>query len=145
MGTKDLPAAMKYILRETKQQKLSYVGYSLGCTIFFIAMIEHPELNDSVEAMFALAPASNLANIGGLLGFLGRLPVNHFLSNQRSQQRKPFLSNESTIMRSLTRYVCQTSFVGTILCRSYIFSIFGRNAQNFNMVRVGKSKKKKNG
>lgn len=137
MGAKDIPASVKYILHETRQEKLSYVGYSLGCTIFFIAMIEHPELNNSVDAMFALAPASNLANISGLLGFLGRLPVNHFLSSQRSQQRRPFLSNESKVMRSLTRFVCQTSLVGTMICRTYIFSIFGRNAQNFNMVSGG--------
>lgn len=134
MGAKDLPAVVKHILAVTKQEKLSYVGYSLGCTIFFIAMIEHPELNDAVESMFALAPASNLASIGGLLGFLGRLPVNQFLSNQRSQQREPFLSNESKLIRSLSRYVCQTSFIGTVICRSYIFSIFGNNAKSFNMV-----------
>lgn len=134
MGAKDIPAVINHILKQTKQEKLSYVGYSLGCTIFFIAMIEHPELNNVVESMFALAPTSSLANIGGLLGFLGRLPVNQILSSQRSQQRQPFLSNESKFTKGLSKFVCQSSLIGTVICRTYIFSIFGKNTNNFNAV-----------
>jgi pimeloyl-ACP methyl ester carboxylesterase len=40
-----------YILKETGQPKLSYIGHSLGCGVFFIAMVKHPELNEKIEIM----------------------------------------------------------------------------------------------
>ena len=63
MGQYDLPASLDYVLRVTQQPTLIYVGHSLGCGIFFIAMNEHPHLNARVEVMVALAPASSLANL----------------------------------------------------------------------------------
>ena len=61
MGNYDVPAVIKYILKTTGQQKLIYIGHSLGCAMFFIAMVDHPELNDKIELMIALAPASSMA------------------------------------------------------------------------------------
>lgn len=37
--------------------------HSMGCAIFFVAMINHPELNEKIEVMMALAPATSLANM----------------------------------------------------------------------------------
>ena len=37
----------------------------MGCGIFFIAMINHPELNDKVEVMVALAPGASVAHMKG--------------------------------------------------------------------------------
>jgi lysosomal acid lipase/cholesteryl ester hydrolase len=30
---------------------LSYIGHSLGCGVFFIAMVKHPELNSKIDIM----------------------------------------------------------------------------------------------
>ncbi len=62
MGLYDMPASLNYVLRVTRQKKLSFVGYSIGCTMFFVAMITHPELNERVDVMFAFAPTSTLAD-----------------------------------------------------------------------------------
>lgn len=35
----------------------------MGCAIFFVAMISHPELNEKIEVMMALAPAASLAHM----------------------------------------------------------------------------------
>jgi hypothetical protein len=35
----------------------------MGCAMFFVAMINHPELNDKIEVMMALAPATALAKM----------------------------------------------------------------------------------
>jgi len=51
IGIYDLPAVINYILKETGQSKLSYIGHSLGCGSFFIAMVKHPELNDKIDIM----------------------------------------------------------------------------------------------
>ena len=56
MGTFDIPAVINYILNVTQSDKLDYVGHSMGCAMFFIAMDRYPELNDKVNKMVALAP-----------------------------------------------------------------------------------------
>ena len=63
MGLYDIPAVLDYVLAETKQPKLSYVGHSMGCAIFFVAMIKYPEMNDKIDVMMALAPAASLAHM----------------------------------------------------------------------------------
>ncbi|KZS10880.1 putative Lipase 3 [Daphnia magna] len=62
IGDHDIPAIINYILKETGRSKLSYIGHSLGCGVFFIAMIKHPELNAKIDAMVGLAPLSSFAN-----------------------------------------------------------------------------------
>lgn len=56
MGKHDLPSIVDYILSVTGQVKLSYVGHSMGTTMFFIFVSERPEYNDKIKVMFALAP-----------------------------------------------------------------------------------------
>ena len=56
VGDYDMPAIIEYILKTTGQPKLIYVGHSLGPAYAFIALNNHPELNNKIEMMFALAP-----------------------------------------------------------------------------------------
>ena len=35
----------------------------MGTTMFFIAMIRHPELNDKIDTMIALAPVASMAHL----------------------------------------------------------------------------------
>ena len=60
LGQYDLPNSIDYILRVTGQEKVSYVGYSLGCAIFYVAANLRPELNDKIEVMIGLAPTSTV-------------------------------------------------------------------------------------
>ena len=62
IGEYDIPAAINYILERTKRSKLIYIGHSLGCSVFFVAMTKHRHLNAKVETMTAMAPASTIAN-----------------------------------------------------------------------------------
>lgn len=39
------------------------ISHSMGCAMFFVAMINRPELNDRIEVMMALAPATALAQM----------------------------------------------------------------------------------
>ena len=38
IGKYDVPAMINYILNTTGRQKLSYIGHSMGCATFYIAM-----------------------------------------------------------------------------------------------------------
>lgn len=63
LGLYDLPASVDYILKETGQKKVSYVGYSLGCAIYFVGANLRPDLNDKIEVMIALAPTSTVQRL----------------------------------------------------------------------------------
>ena len=70
MGRYDISANIEYILKTTGEEKLIYVGHSLGCTLFYIAMIEHPQLNDKIETMISLAPTTSVAGLSNSLSYM---------------------------------------------------------------------------
>lgn len=56
MGIYDLPAMIDYILNVTGEDKLQYVGYSEGTTIFFVMCSEKSEYNSKIEISHQFAP-----------------------------------------------------------------------------------------
>lgn len=49
----------------------------MGSAVFFIAMINHPELNQKIEMMMGLAPATCLANMKSIIRYFAPF-VNQF-------------------------------------------------------------------
>jgi pimeloyl-ACP methyl ester carboxylesterase len=58
MGTHDVPAEIDHILGTTGQDKLYYIGHSMGTTMFFVMMSQRPEYNEKIHAMIAFAPVA---------------------------------------------------------------------------------------
>lgn len=56
IAVKDLPASIDYILKNTGNKKISYVGHSQGTTVFFVMLAELPKYNKKISVMHALAP-----------------------------------------------------------------------------------------
>jgi len=63
----DLPAMINYILYQTDQKQLFYIGFSQGTTQFWVLMSLKPEYNEKIKLMSALAPAAYTGHIRGLL------------------------------------------------------------------------------
>ena len=71
MGRYDIVASIDYVLNVTGHSKLAaYFGYSLGCSIFYIAAIEEPKINDKVEVMIGLGPTVSVANLNNFFRFI---------------------------------------------------------------------------
>lgn len=62
MGTKDLPSSIDYILNTTKENVLTYVGYSQGSTIFLVMCSKRPEYNSKIKHSILLAPVAWIHN-----------------------------------------------------------------------------------
>ena len=62
MGKYDIPAVISYVLTTTGRSTMSYIGHSMGCAMFYISMIEHPELNAKIDVMIALSSGTSVAN-----------------------------------------------------------------------------------
>jgi pimeloyl-ACP methyl ester carboxylesterase len=52
----DIPAFIDYILKQTGQKSLFYVGHSLGTKVFFQLLSSRPEYNSKIKVGAALTP-----------------------------------------------------------------------------------------
>lgn len=77
IGYYDVPATIDYVLEQSEQTKLHYVGHSQGCTAFFIMASERAEYNAKIESMHALAPAVFVKHAKSLVIRI----VKHFISS----------------------------------------------------------------
>lgn len=55
MGNYDLPAEISYIAR-MKKGNITYIGHSMGTTMFYAMAIDRPETASKIDRMFSLAP-----------------------------------------------------------------------------------------
>lgn len=60
MGKYDLPAQIEYVLKYTKNEKLTYIGHSQGCTQALIGFSINPKLQSKINLFIALAPVATL-------------------------------------------------------------------------------------
>ena len=49
MGHHDLPTMLNYVLHLTKQEKLTYIGHSMGTMAFWVMMNSRPWMNAKVQ------------------------------------------------------------------------------------------------
>ncbi|KAH7176584.1 Alpha/Beta hydrolase protein [Dactylonectria macrodidyma] len=59
----DIPDSIAYILETTRQESLSYIGFSQGTAQAFATLAIHPKLNNQVNVFIALAPAMSPAGL----------------------------------------------------------------------------------
>ncbi|XP_034666612.1 lipase 3 [Drosophila subobscura] len=62
IGSIDLPAMIDYILEQTHEQALHYVGHSQGCTAFVVMGSFRPEYNAKIKTAHLLAPPVFMGN-----------------------------------------------------------------------------------
>ncbi|CAD2091744.1 steryl ester hydrolase, putative [Plasmodium vinckei lentum] len=55
MGKKDIPAIIKYIKTETKQDKIKYIGLSQGSISFLIGACINPYVNNSIDQCYLMS------------------------------------------------------------------------------------------
>lgn len=71
MGTKDLPAVVKFIVNETeKPGEIIYIGHSMGTTMFFVFASEFPSVAKNIKAMVALAPVTYMTHLKSPIRYL---------------------------------------------------------------------------
>lgn len=100
MGIFDMPAMIDYILAETRQEQLFYVGFSQGTTQFWVLMSLLPRYNDKIKLMSALAPVAYVGHIGGILRLLSFF-ANFFRVRDRTRATPK--------VRSHNKYACNLS------------------------------------
>ena len=63
MGLYDTPAVIDYIIEQTDQPKVAYIGHSQGTTQMFYALAENEAYyKDKLSIFVALAPVTKITN-----------------------------------------------------------------------------------
>jgi len=132
MGEFDIPAVIDYILEETGEPKLSYVGHSMGTTMFFVMTSLFPEYNDKIRVMVALAPVAYLGNMLSPLSLLapGQAVESVLFDEIGNGQFLP----QSVLngIHSVGPLLCGPSPLALAVCGSAFFVIAGFDPCQFN-------------
>ncbi|XP_053990411.1 lipase 3-like [Hylaeus volcanicus] len=135
MGMFDIPAMIDYILTNTRQEKLYYVGHSQGSTSFFVMASEKPEYQEKIIAAFTLAPAVFMSR--------ATLPLIRLLTPHINNAKiltdligmyefKP----SSSLVRTLSKIMCKDEMPTQPLCKTAFGIMGGRNDKDFNITLI---------
>uniref|UniRef100_A0A1I8PFL6 Lipase n=1 Tax=Stomoxys calcitrans TaxID=35570 RepID=A0A1I8PFL6_STOCA len=126
----DLPSTIDYILKETGQASLHYVGHSQGCTILFVLLSMRPEYNQKLRTAHMLAPVAYMKNVRSLLFnalklFLGNYSPLSALIGDTALLQQPILQYMFGI------YQCRRQQLPLETCASIYYFIFGGRSGYF--------------
>ncbi|KAG5897123.1 hypothetical protein JTB14_025077 [Gonioctena quinquepunctata] len=134
VGSLDLPATIDYVLEQTGNTSIYYVGHSQGTTVFYVMGATRPEYNDKIKVQVSLAPTvflnhmispvlrilaffeEPLYRLSELFGVNELLPADRFLANSIQE-------------------LCSGD-VGTILCENILFVLFGISPFQMNITEL---------
>ncbi|XP_063018938.1 putative lysosomal acid lipase/cholesteryl ester hydrolase [Melospiza melodia melodia] len=131
MAVYDLPAMVGFILMQTEQKQLFYVGHAQGSSLGFIAFSSLPQLAKKIKLFFALAPVYTFRHVRGpvlKLAFQPDLLLKEIFGTRElvlvPRKEKLFLVHKCS--RPMEAEVCADS----------IFLVGGFDRNNLNMSRL---------
>ncbi|NWT04289.1 LIPM Lipase, partial [Mionectes macconnelli] len=131
MAIYDLPAMVGFIIMQTEQEKLFYVGHAQGSSLGFIAFSSLPHLAEKIKFFFALAPGYTLHHT--------RSPVLKALYLPDELLKLRFGTKELRLVSRRDRaFVAEKCSILPVdeICENEIFLIGGYNRKNLNKSRL---------
>ncbi|CAF4225002.1 unnamed protein product, partial [Rotaria socialis] len=138
MARDDLPSMIYYILNQTKQTQIGYVGHSQGTMIGFAEFGNLSNLvQNNVSLYVALAPVAHVGHIKSPIKYLSTTTIIkdlelywHILFG-----RNEFLPS-SDIVRWLATYGCEQIIVDRLICENIFLVLYGPEKKNLNETRM---------
>ena len=132
MGKYDLPAAFDYVMTVSNKQTISYVGHSMGTTMFWVALNEHPELKTKIDIMIGLGPVAKVKHVLSPIKYLAPwvTEVEYLFDKLGINEFEP----SNFIIQMFTRYACDLNMLELKLCENVCFLLTGFDKTQANMV-----------
>jgi len=131
MAKYDLPGMINYVLQNTTQDQLYYVGHSQGTMLIFAGLSENQALQERIKVVFALAPVTRLKNIYSPIKYLAHLETVIKLSLEVLGIHQ-FLPS-SKFMKFFAEKVCP---IDEYLCSTITFLLAGYDKKDLNSTRI---------
>jgi pimeloyl-ACP methyl ester carboxylesterase len=133
MAEYDLPAMIDFVRNVTEQEKIYYIGHSMGTMTMFARATLHPEWADNFHAYFAIAPVAKTHNIKGLLHYVARISDQIGLLSSLLGIDEFLPSNK--LVKWVAKYVCG-SLGDNPVCNNVFFLTSGPNTAQMNATRM---------
>ncbi|OXB53473.1 hypothetical protein ASZ78_017035 [Callipepla squamata] len=131
MAMYDVPAMVSFILQETGQEKLFYIGHAQGNSLGFIAFSSMPHLAEKISLFIALAPLYTFHHVKGPVLKIAFLPD--------TLLKMIFGTKQLTLVgrkeRAILAKTCSNMLTAEV-CENEIFLIGGYNKNNLNVSRL---------
>ncbi|XP_058981581.1 lipase 1-like isoform X2 [Musca domestica] len=122
IGIHDLPAMIDYILQQTGFKKIGYFGHSQGTTTFWVLASMHPEYNEKITMMHALAPVAFMRHVKApLLGY-----ARSFVKMSEPRIRE-FMPRKEMLWRT-----CLASPITEGTCLETYYQVVGKDVETTN-------------
>ncbi|XP_057591928.1 lipase member N isoform X2 [Hippopotamus amphibius kiboko] len=131
MAKYDLPGIIDFIVNKTGQEKLYFVGHSLGTTIGFAAFATMPELAQRIKMNFALGPTISFKYPTGIFTSFFLLPSSTI---KRIFGTKGFFLGDK-LRKSPSTKICNNKILG-VICSEFLSLWAGFNKKNMNASRM---------
>jgi len=136
MGIYDVPAMIDYILAFTNHTQVTYIGHSMGATMFFVAMSLRPEYNEKVDTMYALAPVAFCGNATSFFKLLAPFSYNLEKFYQLLGRGQLIPEKLRTFLNPFMADTCAVSeHINCGICNNLYFSLFNSDGKQMNYVR----------
>ncbi|XP_071532930.1 LOW QUALITY PROTEIN: lipase lipl-4-like [Panulirus ornatus] len=126
MASKDLPAMLSYVRRVTGAQNVSYIGHSMGTSLFFAMLDYHPHINSWIRVMAAMAPSAYIYHKHAPIGMLSPY-FNKIEKELRDQGIMEILRPTPATTKKMST-LCGPKSIFNALCIFIHFIIAGPNA-----------------
>lgn len=135
IGNFDLPAMIDYVIAETGQASIQYIGHSQGTTAFWVMCHLRPEYNDRILAMHAMAGAAWMHNT---LSPFNRWMAMFVLTTEQALQQlgRTYFAPTDEAMIQGGFEDCQDGAPSQLMCANVIFLMAGFNPAEMNMVSM---------
>ncbi|XP_075150306.1 lipase 1 [Haematobia irritans] len=122
IGIYDLPASIDYVLKETGYRKLGYFGHSQGTTSFWVMCSMHPEYNEKIAIMHALAPVAFMKHLKSPL-----LPYAKNMAKIPGETIREFLRRTKILWET-----CFANKMSEDLCVRIYYQVVGKDVEQTN-------------
>ncbi|XP_054493216.2 putative lysosomal acid lipase/cholesteryl ester hydrolase [Agelaius phoeniceus] len=131
MAMYDLPAMVGFILMQTEQEQLFYVGHAQGSSLGFIAFSSLPHLAKKIKLFFALAPVYTFRHVRSPVLKLVFLP-DRLLKDMFGTRELVLVPRKDKL---LLADKCSNPPEAEV-CANSIFVVGGFDSNNLNMSRL---------
>ncbi|XP_023422444.1 lipase member N [Cavia porcellus] len=131
MAKYDLTGVVDFIVNKTGQEKLYFIGHSLGTTIGFVAFSTIPELAQRIKMNFALGPVVSFKHPMSIFSSFFLLPQ---ATIKDMFGTKGFLLEDKNTKTFVTK-VCNHKLLW-LICSEFMSLWAGFNKKNMNMSRM---------
>ncbi|KAL1448867.1 hypothetical protein WDU94_000120 [Cyamophila willieti] len=125
MALYDSPACIDFILKKTNKDKVTYIGHSLGTTVFYVMSSMRPEYNEKILAHLSLAPVAYLGHMTSIVRLL--VPIAPVIYETINTLFHGELLSRSPLLDEALKLFCTLNKAQMIFCQNLIFVIFGKD------------------